>query len=204
AHNLFLQLAIEQGVFGLLAFVWLLGAFFWSQLAGGRRQEAGGKRPIAIRNAAMWAVVVIVVHGLVDATLYASRTLPFLFVPFGLAVASQRVGESANRQIANRHITDQKSAFRNPSAPFRTGSQSAACGERSRTIRIPHSAILVLAVLALGMAALVAYRLLLASWYANLGAVRQTQAELAVYEWPKYPLQDAVRREQRDALTPAV
>jgi tetratricopeptide (TPR) repeat protein len=36
---------------------------------------------------------------------------------------------------------------------------------------------------------------LLASVYSNLGAVHQSQAELALYTWPEWPIQDAVRRE---------
>ena len=31
--------------------------------------------------------------------------------------------------------------------------------------------------------------------YSNLGAVHQSQAELGVYAWPEWPVQDAVRRE---------
>lgn len=34
----------------------------------------------------------------------------------------------------------------------------------------------------------------LSLFYANLGAVRQSQAELSIYSWPQWPLQDAVRR----------
>jgi tetratricopeptide (TPR) repeat protein len=33
-----------------------------------------------------------------------------------------------------------------------------------------------------------------AAWHANLGAVRQSQAELGVYMWPQWLIQDAVRR----------
>jgi tetratricopeptide (TPR) repeat protein len=34
----------------------------------------------------------------------------------------------------------------------------------------------------------------LSRFYSNLGAVRQARAELAVYHWPEWPVQDAVRR----------
>ncbi|HSJ52869.1 MAG TPA: tetratricopeptide repeat protein, partial [Anaerolineae bacterium] len=50
-------------------------------------------------------------------------------------------------------------------------------------------------VLALALAlVLVGPRALLAQTYANLGAVHQGQAELALYSWPEWPVQDAVRR----------
>jgi predicted Zn-dependent protease len=43
-----------------------------------------------------------------------------------------------------------------------------------------------------------------AQFRANLGALRQTRVELAVYEWPKWPLQDAVRRAHEIDLAPAL
>jgi O-antigen ligase len=49
-------------------------------------------------------------------------------------------------------------------------------------------------VLVLGLA-LVWQSSLLSLIYSNLGAVHQSQAELAVYSWPEWPIQDAVRRE---------
>ena len=39
---------------------------------------------------------------------------------------------------------------------------------------------------------------------ANLGALAQTQAELSVYRWPQWPLQDAVRRSPQVDLAPAI
>jgi hypothetical protein len=42
--------------------------------------------------------------------------------------------------------------------------------------------------------ALVWHRPLLSGFYSNLGAVHQSQAELSLYSWPEWPIQDAVRR----------
>ena len=39
---------------------------------------------------------------------------------------------------------------------------------------------------------------------ANLGALAQTRAELAVYRWPEWPFQDAVRRSDKVDLTAAI
>jgi tetratricopeptide (TPR) repeat protein len=44
------------------------------------------------------------------------------------------------------------------------------------------------------LAGLVWRRPLLSTAYANLAAVRQSQAELGIYEWPEWRLQDEVRR----------
>jgi hypothetical protein len=43
-----------------------------------------------------------------------------------------------------------------------------------------------------------------AVWIANLAAVRQDRAELGVYHWPDWPLQDAVRRAPEVNLMPAI
>jgi predicted Zn-dependent protease len=39
---------------------------------------------------------------------------------------------------------------------------------------------------------------------ANLGALLQTRAELSVYRWPEWPIQDAVRRVREAELRPAM
>jgi tetratricopeptide (TPR) repeat protein len=43
-----------------------------------------------------------------------------------------------------------------------------------------------------------------AAFRANLGSVAQTRAELSVYRWPAWPIQDAVRRSTQVDLTPAI
>ncbi len=60
-----------------------------------------------------------------------------------------------------------------------------------------------------GVAVIVALAALLlpgprAAFRANLGAVAQTQAELSVYRWPEWPIQDAVRRSSDANLAPAI
>jgi O-antigen ligase len=55
-------------------------------------------------------------------------------------------------------------------------------------LALPLGVVLVLAL------ALVWQSSLLSLIYSNLGAVHQSQTELAVYTWPQWPIQDAVRR----------
>jgi tetratricopeptide (TPR) repeat protein len=43
-----------------------------------------------------------------------------------------------------------------------------------------------------------------AAFQADLGAVAQTRAELAVYRWPEWPIQDALRRSPEVNLAPAI
>ena len=39
---------------------------------------------------------------------------------------------------------------------------------------------------------------------ANLGTLAQTRAELSVYQWPAWPIQDALRRSPEVSLEPAI
>jgi hypothetical protein len=65
---------------------------------------------------------------------------------------------------------------------------------RHLTTRWPVWVFPVAAIVLLALA-LVWRDSLLSLLYSNLGAVRQSRAELGVYSWPKWPIQDAVRRE---------
>lgn len=98
AHNLYLQIWFEQGILGLIAFLWVLGAFYvWVMQ---RR-----KRIDWIALAGVAAVSMMLLHGLVDVPLYFSRVIPLMFIPFGLTIGalkpfkpqSQRENVSARR-----------------------------------------------------------------------------------------------------------
>lgn len=82
-HNLFLQIAIEQGVFGLAAFLLLLGLATWRSWAAART----GDDVLAL--AAVAALTAMIVHGLTDAGLYASRMVPLMFLPIGFGLGLQ-------------------------------------------------------------------------------------------------------------------
>jgi hypothetical protein len=60
---------------------------------------------------------------------------------------------------------------------------------RWRALALPAGIILLLGL------ALLWRGPVLSQAYSNLGAVRQSQAELSLYSWPQWPIQDAVRRE---------
>lgn len=80
AHNLFLQLALEQGVPGLAAFLALL-ALAWAALAERSTSQEDGWRAAAAAS-----LTALVVHGTVDAGLYTAYLAPVLFVPIGLGL----------------------------------------------------------------------------------------------------------------------
>lgn len=165
AHNLFLQVAIEQGLPGLVTFMAILALAAYRLLVRAT--------PGVLALGALAALVVLVVNGLVDAGLYASRLAPLLFVApgFALAVAAAQ------------------------------GPLPAAQGEGAPAPRWwlwgAAAALLVVAVLLV----LPGSR---ATGQANLGAVAQSRAELAVYRWPDVGIQDELRRLEMVDLAPAI
>ena len=162
-HNLFLQIAVEQGVVAFLAFMGLLAVAAASVLAATRP----GRRTWRFGLAAGAALAALAVHGMVDAGLYASLMLPVLFLPIGFALAADQGGRTVG----------------------------------------PSSSYWPLAIALLSAMALVLIVLLpggRAALQANLGAVAQTRAELAVYTWPAWPIQDELRRSPEIDLDPAI
>lgn len=81
AHNIFLEIWIEQGLMGISALAWLLIAFAWW---GWRTRREWNW----LTTAGFAAAGILLVHGLVDNPIYGSHALPFLFAPFAFAIAS--------------------------------------------------------------------------------------------------------------------
>lgn len=81
AHNLFLEIWIEQGVIGFIAFLWIVAEYYWYLWT-----HRTTLNYISIGGAI--ATSLLLVHGLTDAPLYVSRGLPLLFVPIGFTFAA--------------------------------------------------------------------------------------------------------------------
>ncbi len=80
AHNVYLQVWIEQGLLGIVAFAWWILAFYvWVW----RGRE--GMSWLALAGIA--SVTLMLLHGVVDVLFYFSRVAPLMFIPFGLAVS---------------------------------------------------------------------------------------------------------------------
>jgi tetratricopeptide (TPR) repeat protein len=77
-HNLSLDVALEQGLPGLAAFLAILAGAAWLLLTG--------KRGHGLHGMVLAALLVMLVHGLVDDPLYGNRGTPFLFLVPGLVV----------------------------------------------------------------------------------------------------------------------
>lgn len=75
--------------------------------------------------------------------------------------------------------------------PFLVPDGQPSAGRRGRRWSLPLAAGLGLVMLL----ALIWRGPVLSLAYSNLGAVHQSQAELSLYTWPEWPIQDALRRE---------
>lgn len=79
SYNLFLDLALEQGIFGVLSFLVILGVTVW--------RLGRGKRYSGVRWAIFASLLVLIIQGIADDPLYANQGTPFLFLSAGITVA---------------------------------------------------------------------------------------------------------------------
>jgi len=164
-HNLYLQLALEQGAPTLLAFVMLTSGILWLSHCHLVRHDPTQPKPVEHRIVigATVALIALLVHGWFDAELYVSRLVPISFLPLGLlATAVFRVEDKPDRSWI-------------PSTEIQPWLVGAA---------LPAITILCFAG-ALGFSDL---------YLVNRATVAQTRTELSIYQWPAWPLQDAVRQ----------
>ncbi len=168
AHELFLQIAVEQGLPGLFCFIGMLLVTFYGLLATNQWRESPTLR--LLYAATFGSLVTLITYGLQDAELYARSTAPILFVPFAFALALE--------WRAIRHY-----------------------GSHQRLLHADGWLLMLTPVLAL--LALVLWPGSLAMMQANLGAVGQTRAELTIYHWPNWAIQDDVRRQNAVDLSQA-
>lgn len=81
AHNLWLEVWFEQGFAGLVAFCWLIVAYYAWTL---RRRD----RFDWLALASVAATTLMLLHGVDDVLFYFSRVIALMFVPIGLSVAA--------------------------------------------------------------------------------------------------------------------
>ncbi len=174
AHNLYLQIGLEQGLPGLIAFLCMAAATLWMAA----RSFRSGWRANALTWGALAGILAILVHGLVEAELYATALTPLFFLPFGFAWALQPAPEEA---YFDQDMQDTQPLTSHPAIAVAVGAAPV--------------------VLSLLLFMLPGAR---AAFQANLGAISQTQTELSRYSWPEWPIQDALRRDPNIALTTAI
>jgi hypothetical protein len=184
AHSTPLDVAVEQGMLGAVA---LVGVWIGAAWIGMRQLVRSDEVPIGL-TAGLLSLVVIAVHGTFDSTIYGSRALLLFWMPGGLIVAASPARGDAGAEEA----TGAAEATHYPSYGPRTSRA------RSRWLAVGVTLVVLLVLFA------TLWRPLLASWHANLGAVRQTRIELRTYDYRHFdnPTLDQVR--QRQDLSPAV
>jgi O-antigen ligase len=90
AHFTLLDMALSQGVLGVLAAMSIFGGAAWL----GLRALARTKTPPPILVAGLLALVMVSVHDLVDDPLYSTLGLPLIWIPVGAIIAGWRTVEA--------------------------------------------------------------------------------------------------------------
>jgi O-antigen ligase len=160
AHNLYLNIWLNQGLVGLVAFGGWLIAAVWTGVSASPNASSRW------RVAALASLGVLLLHGLVDDAFYGygGRGVVLMFVPLAMLA---------------------RSSVPIPGIRFQPA-----------TVYLGFAGIFLIAAALVPAAQ--------SAWQANLGAVLQTQTELSVYQWPQWPIQDAVRRSAQINLAPAI
>jgi tetratricopeptide (TPR) repeat protein len=151
AHNLYLGLAVEQGLPALAAFLWIVAGGAWLLLKG--------KATAELRWAIIASTLAMLVHGLVDSPLYGGRGTPFLFFLPALGAAIYLHPEAPEER-----------------RPERPGNARMRAWVAIRAVLLAAS---IASMASMASLALAFWKPILASWYADLGAVRMAQVELA-------------------------
>ncbi len=154
AHNLFLSVGLAFGILGLVALFWLIVEFY-SFVLQAENAGAGNSRQSGVLFRGAWlAATAIFLHGLTDSRQFAGElwTMPVLFMVMGVAVSSGRPVMMQREKLAI--VTPSNKSYQQWL-----------------------SAAVIAAVLI--VAGFFFRHTLLGMWYANLGAVYQTQADLS-------------------------
>ena len=160
AHNLYLSIALAQGIGGLMALGLLLFALsrFVLRIEQTRLKTSSQNQTKQIFRVAWLGVTVSLIHGLTDAVQYSGDywTMPMIFALAGVVVAAGRqIKHQGAKMPGRKDLIISPLRLCSP-APWR---------------------LLILSIFA--VTTIFFWRPLTAAWYANLGANYQTHAELS-------------------------
>ena len=88
SHNLYLAVAIDQGLLGLLALIWiwvLFAVIVWRYLRQPQPKSAQAATSDSLGGVAGLSLIIVLLHGAVETALYGRGVL-FIFVPVAFAV----------------------------------------------------------------------------------------------------------------------
>jgi O-antigen ligase len=146
SYNIYLDMALEQGIVALLAFVWVLAVSTILLLFFGKSLPS---HLSLLRWAILASLLIVVIHSFFDDIVYDFRAAPLLFLIPGIAMAL------AEPSLVDA-VEDRRPRF-------------------NRWVLIG-TALTSLAFLLVGY---IANRPVMASWYANLGALQMARFDLA-------------------------
>lgn len=164
-HNLYLDVALEQGLVGL-ALLLALGVGSAMLLF---RSPAPGEEPAShklLRQAALVSLLIAGLHGMVDDPFYGGQGTPFLWVIPGIAALLHPQVRSLGEILP----------------------QGSGRGAGRRAMRVALGAAGVLLMLGVAAALVAAPRRLVAGWLANRGAVELARVQLSDFpstEWDR-------------------
>jgi O-antigen ligase len=199
SHNMLIDLVIEQGILGAIAYgtmviLAVVAALRCLRFAGRRAVPAVEARELAsirvsldpetLIESTLASVLAAFLHGVFDDPLYGSRAVLFAFVPFGMLVAAVRV--------VTRSSVPQRDAL-----PIPRSCAGSDPHLLSLAIVGVLSALFVLSAAKPCEGTHKTLGRLNSLWYANLGAVEQARVELSVYDQRRFsdPTIDQVRRQ---------
>jgi hypothetical protein len=156
SHNLYTDIALEQGLPGLIAFLVVLTCTGWILFTS----QSADRLQNYLVGASLASLAVVILHGFLDDALYGMGGTPLLFLIPGLATSLR---------------------FTNAVGAQKPGGIAFTHRKRSSTARgwVLGSA---LTFLGLGVAGLLYAKPLTSTWYANIGAVAMSRVQLFV--WP--------------------
>ncbi len=148
SHNLFLEVALEQGIFGILAFLLILSIAFWRLSISLKRQ------PGWLIWASLASLIVMGLHGLVTDAVYSEAGTPFIFFQAGIAAALAQDTQARGPSLALEN--DRNLGWRYWGSRF----------------GLAITGLLVVLLLLLFRAPI------RSKWYADLGAIEMARVEL--------------------------
>jgi putative inorganic carbon (hco3(-)) transporter len=102
AHNLFLQVAIDLGIPGLIAWLAILGSIFFQSWQAYRVGQKTQNALLSALGAGLFcSQIALCIHGLTDVTVWGVvRSSPFLWALWGAAAAAGIIARQVDQQLA--------------------------------------------------------------------------------------------------------
>ena len=184
SHSLYFDVIIEQGVIALIALAWMWLLMFegiWRSLSVKRSSRTRRRRSSGDAS-----------HEEASVETGRSGKRPIRYWRIVLGAGAMSLVVMLVQGLIDDPIYSSRAVviFFLPLAfgvPILRAAAAPSRRWQARTVLIAAGLILIVAVFW--------WRPLYSRFSSNLAAVRQSRAELGVYNWPEWPIQDAVRRE---------